>query len=694
MMRASRRSLTHIATTLAAAFAFFIPCYAETPTPTVTSLTLSSTSVTTGTTVTLTAHVTASGVAVHPGTVTFCNASAPHCEDAAILGTAQLTTNGTAKLYLRLPPGTHSIKAIFSATPNRAIPRDSSTSTAVSITVKGIANSLTAQPTALKTGNFYRLSTIVNAFGPVPLTGMVSFHDTVNGGTPLLLGSAPVSPALTQPTYTLPSPVPSPVPTDTVVIGDFNNDGIPDLAGINGVEFVGTPTLVILLGKGDGTFTTTSMVLPNADFPAIGTAGDFNGDGNLDLAITGDYGAILLGHGDGTFSDPIFTGIFGPFPIIATDMNGDGILDLVGLYDNYVSSSNNFIALGNGDGTFTSSPFSGTLGNLNVVGDFNNDGISDIVTIPDYSSNDAQTFLLNADGTFTTKDAFPLLPSPQNIQYMATGDFNDDGIPDIVASRFDNSVVILLGKGDGTFTPSAPINFPTPRQNLSVADFNSDGKLDVAFLSNTSSPTLTILPGNGDGTFGAPYNLTPVKPIGYPFVVADFNSDGINDIFYETPQQNPNWLYLLQGERAWPASIANIALQTDLVHNITASYQGSAAYTASQSSASIVPTFPNITAKLHFVSTGFIYSRITNTFNCTLTVTNTSGSSIAGPIQIGFKNLPPNISLANPTSPQVPGFIAIPGGLVAGQSTSLSIRFNNPLSGPIALIPVAYTGAF
>ena len=134
-MRAFRRSLTPIAITLAAAaLAFCIPCLAETPTPTITSLTLSSASVTKGTTVTLTAHVTASGAAVHPGTVTFCNAAAPHCEDTAILGTAQLTTNGTAKLYLRLPPGTHSIKAIFSATLNRAIPRASSTSTPVSIT--------------------------------------------------------------------------------------------------------------------------------------------------------------------------------------------------------------------------------------------------------------------------------------------------------------------------------------------------------------------------------------------------------------------------------------------------------------------------------------------------------------------------------------------------------------------------------
>jgi Bacterial Ig-like domain (group 3)/FG-GAP-like repeat len=653
-------------------------------TATQTTLTISpSASVERGTTVTLTAHVTANGDPVHPGTVTFCDASAAHCEDTAILGTAQLTTNGTAKLYLRLPPGMHSIKAIFSATPNRAIPRASSTSTAVSITIKGMANSLTTTPTALKVGNFYQISSNVDAFGIVPLAGTVSFHDTVNGGTPLLLGSVPVSSAPTQLTYGIPIPVPSPVATDTVVVGDFNNDGIPDLAGINGVVYVGTPSLVILLGNGDGTFSASATVPPNEDFPTIAAAGDFNGDGNLDLAIGNDYNAILLGHGDGTFSDPIFTnvGAVGSGSLVSIDINGDGILDLVDPSDPSASS------LGNGDGTFSPAPTLSALTGPLAVGDFNNDGIPDLVTFD--GPTFAHTLLGNGNGTFTTIDAFPL----SSYQLLGVGDFNNDGFPDLITTANNNtSIVILLGKGDGTFTPSAPFPFSNSVFESAVADFNRDGKLDVALFSFSGG--FTILLGNGDGTLAAPLNLTPARLIGPPFVVADFNSDGLPDIFYETPMQNPNSLFLIQGELARTASIEDISLQTDLVHNVVASYSGSSSYSPSTSSPFLIPTFPDITAKLHFVSTGLIFSRVTNTFNCTLTVTNTSGSSIAGPIQIGFKNLPANISLANPTSPQVPGFIAIPGGLVAGQSTSLSIRFNNPLSGPIALIPVAYTGAF
>jgi len=80
-MRASSRSLASIAI-LTAAIAFLAPHLAQAATPTITSLSLSSSSVTTTTKVTLTAHVTANGAPIHPGTVTFCNANAPHCEDA------------------------------------------------------------------------------------------------------------------------------------------------------------------------------------------------------------------------------------------------------------------------------------------------------------------------------------------------------------------------------------------------------------------------------------------------------------------------------------------------------------------------------------------------------------------------------------------------------------------------------------
>jgi hypothetical protein len=688
MMRASRRSLAPIST-LAAALAFCIPCLAETPTPTITTLILSSTSVTAGTTVTLTAHVTASGAAVHPGTVTFCNASASHCEDAAVLGTAQLTPNGTAKLYLRLAPNTYSIRAIFSGTLHSVTPRAASSSAVLTLTVHGIAATLTSPPTATKTGSLYHVATTVVTSGVMPPTGTVSFHDTINGGTPIVLGSTSITGAAAQPKFGLPIPSNTAIQLATFVTGDFNNDGIPDIAGTNAFnpDMGFTPTVEILLGNGDGTFTPTSIVLV-ADFPFIVAAGDFNNDGNIDLAIGGDFGGVLLGHGDGTFSDPIFTEagstIFGYTPATVADIDGDGNLDLIAKTD----SRGLGVIFGNGDGTFSGRSWSGSVGTTTVVADFNNDRILDLVT--DLGLSYAQTELAKPDGTFTLKEAFPILPSPKNLINMAVGDFNNDGFPDIATSRADNTVVIELGKGDGTFTAMPPV---TAGQTIVVADFNADGNLDVGILSDI----FTILPGKGDGTFGAPLNFTAANGLSGPLDIADFNTDGLPDLFVTTPNSSlpvADSSFVMLGGLAWPASIGNIALPPATVHNIVGSYSGSPAYTASTSPSSAIITLPDVTSKLHIASSGFIYSRVTHTFNGTVTVTNISSSAIAGPLQVEFTNLSPGVTLANPTANVGPGFITIPAGLATGQSASIAVHFANPSNSVITYVPVAYTGAF
>ncbi len=179
--------------------------------------------------------------------------------------------------------------------------------------------------------------------------------------------------------------------------------------------------------------------------------------------------------------------------------------------------------------------------------------------------------------------------------------------------------------------------------------------------------------------------------------IADFNTDGLPDFYLRTQNSGstvPGSSFVLLGELSSPASIAKVTLQSDLVHNITTSYSGSTAYTASTSPSSPIITFPNVTAKLRITGSGFIYSRVTNTFSNTVTVTNTSSSAIAGPLQVGFTNLSPGVTLANPTSKVGEGFIAIPSGLAAGQSASIAVRFSNPFNSVISYKTVAYTGVF
>ena len=323
--------------------------------------------------------------------------------------------------------------------------------------------------------------------------------------------------------------------SDSIVSGDFNNDGILDLVTIN------SASLSFYKGLGGGKYAAPiNQSLPPQTAGGFGQlfAADFNGDGKLDLASA--YGAtccfnygpvtILMGNGDGTFRQGTNIAVSGNATTIAlADFNGDHKPDIAVSDD---QTNMTWIYLGKGDGTFTLSGTQPYGGSLIVAGDFNADGKQDLAFT---SIDGVGVFLGNGNGTISA----PVQTSLYDVVSLAVGDFYNNRIQTLAALeyapaqgntadayiyslRYDNGMLYLEN-------PNFIGNFSSGPNFLAAGDLNGDFKFDI-LLAGFSSYSHYML-GNGNGTFQALQNAPNNGATSYQNpIIRDLNLDSRHDI--------------------------------------------------------------------------------------------------------------------------------------------------------------------
>ena len=307
-----------------------------------------------------------------------------------------------------------------------------------------------------------------------------------------------------------------------LALADFDGDGRLDLAvavsdTLEGTTFGGN--LEVLLGSGDGSFTpflsyATGFGLYEITAGTLGSpsrAGVVLGGASIESGGPDTSVWVYFGNGNGTLvGEPQYEFATGVRALAVGDFNEDGRPDIADVWDFQFLSRIDYL-FGGPAGRFTpgGNLFSGVAFSSLQTADLNGDGHLDLVTL-DATNSALVVFLGDGHGDFTTGSRTPV-PSVTYGSRLLFADLTGDGVIDAISVDPDTSLTtnqlgVLLGNGDGTFTPAAPLSFPVPVADAVLADFDGDGHADLAVVGSLPFQTgqLFVLHGNGNGTFGSP----------------------------------------------------------------------------------------------------------------------------------------------------------------------------------------------
>jgi hypothetical protein len=416
-------------------------------------------------------------------------------------------------------------------------------------------------------------------------------------------------------TFQAPIVIPLPNAPTGVAIADVNGDGKGDLIVVGATDGQTADALnniAVLIGHGDGTFDAP-LYYPGLPFLQGVRVADVNNDGKPDLILrTTDEIAVSINNGNGTFLPPYIVleepstiiSVTPPGPIanglvdfVIGDFNGDGNLDIAAAEDGERVD----VLLGTGTGSFlapvtylNTQHQTGFGGGHVATAKLTNSGHLDLVVTSGYGTT-LGIFFGNGDGTFRTTPVVYPLPQYDD-EGLILADVNGDGLPDIVLGTAEgvlghtaNYMTILLNRGNGDFGP-APAEFsdvavnnnaanPTNPIGLTLSDLTGNGKLDLVTtnwgypienLTNGQVPvpptinptagtvnphgTISVFPGNGDGTFGTEQQYE-VGARAIAVQAADLTGNGKKDLVVVNAVENTVSLLKGNGDHTFQPAI-------------------------------------------------------------------------------------------------------------------------------------------
>lgn len=323
----------------------------------------------------------------------------------------------------------------------------------------------------------------------------------------------------------------------TLEAADVDNDQSPDLV-------YGKGCVVAQLNNGDGTFGNP-ICNPLRNYPQTVAVADLDGDSNLDVALgdaSGGHVRVALGDGAGHFVSrhvyhPIASQVLS---VVATDVDDDGIADLVASGDAAPSTQTSIAVLrGTGGGSFRLASRWVSGGAHLTVGDFTEDGLPDLVA-DDAGLHQAALLTINAGNGHFRAPQLTVAPAKRTAGQLArdvlSADVDHDGRPDVLLIAA-TAVIVYLNQGGGEFVrwASPEISYSSGTiLSAALGDLNGDGNLDLA-IGGFSTDNVTVLLSTGNGTFAKPatYN-NGSGAAALSIAIGDVTGDGRPDVVSNT----------------------------------------------------------------------------------------------------------------------------------------------------------------